>query len=164
MIKALIALGNPGKEYEKTYHNVGVFVAGELQRLAQEQGRQLAVYEPTTFMNISGPAVASWMKMNNLSRDQVLVVHDEGDLLRGEYKIAHSGGSAGHNGVASVLASFGTDEFSRLRIGIRDPHEQERKKALDFVLNQWSKADEVIFTDVAARAWSEIAPLMQEAA
>lgn len=157
MLRAIVALGNIGKEYEKTYHNVGVFVAKKVIDLAEQNGKRAYLYLPTTFMNVSGPAIASWMKMHNLKNDEILVVHDEGDLLKGEYKISANGGSAGHNGVASVIESLGADEFFRLRVGIRDPQEQDRKKTMDFVLSNWSKADEDAFTEVAKNAWAEIA-------
>ncbi len=157
MLKAIIALGNIGQEYERTYHNVGVLVAKRMIELAQQDGKKAHLYLPTTFMNVSGPAVFSWMKMHNLKISEVLVVHDEGDLVLGEYKISANGGSAGHNGVESVLESFGTEEFARLRVGIRDPQEQDRKKTMDFVLSNWSKADEEAFLGVAEKACAEVA-------
>lgn len=163
MIKAVVALGNSGGEYEKTYHNVGVLVAQKIAARAVQEHKRLLLYTPTTFMNVSGPAVASWMKMHNLAPSDIVVVHDEGDLPRGEYKLATGGGSAGHNGVASLIASLGTEAFTRLRIGIRDPQEQDRKKAIDFVLNAWSKADEEVFLGVVQKAWPALADSIESA-
>lgn len=156
MIKALVPLGNKGAEYEKTYHNVGVFVAGLIAREAARSDKPLRLYEPITYMNLSGPAVRDWMRMNNLALDEIVVVHDEGDLVIGEYKISEGGGSAGHNGVASLIAALGSDAFMRLRVGIRNPAEQVRAKTADFVLDQWRSIDEEQFTKVAAQAAREI--------
>lgn len=157
MFKAIIALGNIGEEYAKTYHNVGVLVAKEISSAANDSGKNLLLYEPKTFMNVSGPAILSWMKMRNLKIEEVLIVHDEGDLVVGEYKISSCGGSAGHNGIASVISAFKTEEFYRLRIGIRDPNEKERRKTLDFVLNNWSSSEEKVFLEVAKKAYAELA-------
>ena len=159
MIKAIVGLGNTGGEYQKTYHNVGNFVAEELKRLAMASGKDLEIYPLAGFMNESGGPVTKWLKMNNLATDAVVVAHDDSDLLIGSYKLVRGGGSAGHKGIESLTAHFGTDDFWRLRIGVRDPAEQIRKKAGEFVLEQWSGAQEKEFISVAQRAWPEIAAL-----
>lgn len=159
MFKALVGLGNPGKEYQRTYHNVGVVVAREIARLAKadsEMPHDFLVYEPESFMNLSGPAIESWMKYKNLKLSDILVIHDETDLLVGSYKIAADGGSAGHNGINSLVATFKTELFARLRIGVRDPAEQVRKKAGEFVLAPYSAADEKAFLEIAQKAWQEL--------
>ncbi len=160
MIKALVGLGNIGKEYESTYHNVGVFVAQEIAKLASAEGKSLKVYEPVGYMNVSGLPVAAWMKQGNLQINEIIVAHDESDLPIGEYKISHGGGSAGHNGIASLIEHLHTEEFARLRVGIRDPKEVIRKKAGEFVLTTWSKAEEAAFMDVAKKAWNQIKDLV----
>ncbi len=159
MIRALVALGNIGTEYERTYHNVGVFVAQQIKKSAQAEGVELAMYEPTGFMNVSGAPVVAWLKMNNLSIGDCLVVHDESDLVTGAYKLVRGGGSAGHNGINSLIDHLHTEDFWRLRVGIRDPREQVRKKAADFVLSSWSGSDEEAFKVIAHQAWSELKSL-----
>lgn len=154
MIKALIGLGNKGKEYARTYHNVGVFVAQKIANYAHaEDSRSFFVYEPESFMNESGIPVQAWMRKKGLALDEVAVVHDEGDLLIGSFKMVEGGGSAGHNGIKSLVEQLGTDAFLRIRVGIRDPHEQVRRKTGTFVLSQWSAEDERHFDAVARHAW-----------
>lgn len=160
MIKALIGLGNKGKEYARTYHNVGVLVARQMAALAAEDDRpKLLVYEPEGFMNESGIPVQAWMRKKGVSLNEIAVVHDEGDLLIGSFKIADQGGSAGHNGIKSLIEQFGSDAFLRIRVGIRDPHEQVRRKTGTFVLSQWSADDEKQFISVAQNAWEVIKKL-----
>jgi PTH1 family peptidyl-tRNA hydrolase len=155
MIKGLIGLGNNGKEYESTYHNVGVFVS---QQISQGLGGEelFRVYEPVGFMNVSGSPVLTWLKKNNLTVAEIVVVHDESDLPIGSYKFSFGGSSAGHNGIQSLIDHLHTEDFWRLRVGIRDPREQVRKKAGDFVLTQWSKNDEEAFRSVAEKARQEL--------
>lgn len=157
MIKALIALGNMGEEYKKTYHNVGVFVSAVIARLVAEEGAgQIQLYEPVGFMNESGAVAKSWLKYHNLSLDDAVVVHDDSDLPVGSYKLVKGGGSAGHKGIESLVSHFGTEGFLRLRVGIRNPNEAVRAKSGDFVLKQWNAQDEQQFVAVAQRAWKEI--------
>ena len=158
-IKAIVGLGNIGEEYQKTYHNVGNFVAEKLKHLALASERDLKIYPLTGFMNESGDPIVKWLKMNNLITDAVVVAHDDSDLSVGSYKLVRGGGSAGHKGIESLAAHLGTGDFWRLRIGVRDPAEQVRKKAGEFVLEQWSGAQEKEFVGVAQRAWPEIAAL-----
>lgn len=148
MIKAIIGLGNSGAEYQKTYHNVGSFAASVLSDLAEKSSILLKAYPISGFMNESGVPVARWMKMNNLTTDEVVIAHDDSDLLVGSFKLVRGGGSAGHRGIDSVAAHLGTEDFWRLRIGVRDPAEQVRKKAGDFVLHEWSSAEEEVFRKI----------------
>lgn len=147
-IKVVIGLGNPGKEYEQTYHNIG---ARSLPYF-----KDMLTYQPKSFMNESGVDIAHWMKMKNLKVSDIIVAHDDSDLPIGGYKLVKGGSSAGHNGVQSVIDNLGTEDFWRLRIGIRDPQEPVRKKALDFVLQRFPKAQESVFEDVFKKAWAEI--------
>lgn len=153
MIKALVGLGNEGGEYASTYHNVGNFVAKEIATLAEEGGRTLRVYPLEGFMNESGPHVFAWMKMNGLKLDEVVIIHDEGDLLVGNFKLSSESGSAGHNGIKSLIETFKTESFLRLRVGVRDENEQIRRKTGEFVLNNWNKEQEASFVEVAKKAW-----------
>jgi PTH1 family peptidyl-tRNA hydrolase len=162
MIKGVIGLGNEGDRYRRTYHNVGAFVAAAVASVAAEHAATLRLYPLTGFMNESGVPVARWLKMNNLTIADVVVVHDEADLPLGSYKLVRGGGSAGHKGIESVVAHTGTPDFWRLRIGIRNPEEAERKKAIDFVLNEWSGAEEAVFREVAAKAALDILKLAAE--
>jgi len=162
MIKAIVGLGNSGSEYEKTYHNVGAFVAEHIFRFSEQEGTMggLRLYPISGFMNESGVPVRAWMKQNNLNIDEILVVHDDSDLEIGAYKLVRGGGSAGHKGILSLVTHLGTEEFWRLRIGVRDPNEEVRKKAGEFVLRQWSGSDELTIINLCAKIWPELNKLI----
>ena len=156
MIQALIGLGNEGKEYEQTYHNVGSFVARRLATLSERAERPMKLYSISGFMNNSGQPVQKWLKLNNIQTDQFLVIHDDSDLPVGSYRLSRGGGSAGHKGIESLVAHLGTPDFWRLRIGVRNPDEQVRQKAGDFVLEHWSAAQEKEFLSLCETAWEEV--------
>lgn len=160
MTTLIIGLGNPGKEYEKTYHNAG-FLA--LQHLARDAGKnwkrgadsweylklgKSILVRPLTFMNNSGQAVKSALAYFKVLPQNLLVIHDDSDLPLGKYKLVFGRGSAGHKGVESIQKALKTKEFSRLRLGIRPevkgvglPPEGRREKAETFVLKKMSSAD-----------------------
>lgn len=168
MITALIGLGNSGKEYERTYHNVGSFVANEIAGMSTQRGSELLVYPVTGFMNESGVPVRAWLKLHNTTIADCIVVHDDSDLAIGAYKLVRGGGSAGHKGIESLVAHLGTSDFWRLKVGVRDPRqvskeglpaEAPRAKAGEFVLRQWRSTDEQEFLRIAAEVVEKIATL-----
>jgi PTH1 family peptidyl-tRNA hydrolase len=155
----LIGLGNPGEEYNSTYHNVGWealrffeaklnerYGAADLQKgknfhfkkYGTEIGDRYLVY-PATFMNNSGEAVKAALEWFGVRPEDTVVFHDDSDLAIGERKEA-SGGAAGHHGVESILKFLGDAPLLRVRIGIRDPREktgeEPRRKAGEFVLKR----------------------------
>jgi peptidyl-tRNA hydrolase, PTH1 family len=151
-IRLVVGLGNPGREYERTRHNVGFWF---VDVLARAHGKSLAtdkkffgeacrlttdcwLLKPTTFMNRSGQAVAALAGFYQIALEQILVVHDELDLKPGEVKIKLGGGVAGHNGLKDIQARLGTADFWRLRIGIGHPREQElsEQEVVDYVLHR----------------------------
>ena len=154
MIKAIIGLGNEGKEYVGTYHNVGTYAVHLYEH--KEANRPIRFFEPTGFMNAIGDPITQFLKNQPVSSEEMLIIHDDSDLLIGSYKLSFGGGSAGHKGVQSVIDSLGTDAFWRLRVGIRDPKEQVRQKAGDFVLKKISKAEEVLVASALEKVWPEI--------
>jgi PTH1 family peptidyl-tRNA hydrolase len=143
-------LGNPGREYAATRHNVGFMVAEELARrhggsfrskfsarLAEVrvEDRRLALLEPQLYMNESGRSVAPAARFFKVEPERLLVVHDEVDLDLGRLQVRAGGGLAGHNGLRSVAASLGTSEFLRLRIGVGRPERGDRRPVADWVLS-----------------------------
>jgi PTH1 family peptidyl-tRNA hydrolase len=159
-IKAIIGLGNPGKEYVHTYHNIGEWCLSFLESLAvSEMKSQYLFVHPKGFMNTSGIFVKKELKNYNLQVDELLIIHDDSDLPIGKYKLIRGGGSAGHNGINSIIENLGTPDFWRLRIGIRDPQEEVRKKASDFVLQRFPDSTESILKEQMQSAWSEIQKL-----
>ncbi|MDP2629646.1 MAG: aminoacyl-tRNA hydrolase [Candidatus Harrisonbacteria bacterium] len=139
-IKAIIALGNPGRRYEMTFHNVGILVTEYLEQLAREADMNIDFVYSKHFMNQSGLAITEFLKQKNFAIGQCLIVHDDSDLLLGEYKLSFDASSAGHRGIDNIIDLTGTQKFWRLRIGIRPVEEQHRSKASDFVLQAFNAA------------------------
>lgn len=159
---AVIGLGNPGKEYEKTRHNIGFMV---LQALADEFGQSFRKEErfegfrlkaqgveflmPATYMNESGRAVQKLLRYFQIAPSKVLVVVDDMDLPFGEMRLKAFGGSGGHNGLKSLEAHLGTSHFARLRIGIGRP---VVGASADFVLGTFSQEEQKQLPEVIEAA------------
>lgn len=137
-IRLIIGLGNPGPEYETTRHNAGFWLADHLAddlkanfslekafsasvAKARFEGEAIVLAKPTTFMNRSGQAAGALMRFYKLVPEQVLVLHDELDLLPGNVKLKQGGGHAGHNGLRDIQSALGSPDFWRLRMGIGHP-------------------------------------------
>jgi PTH1 family peptidyl-tRNA hydrolase len=153
--KLLTGLGNPGKEYDGTRHNAGFlfldFVT-EFYELAEKQsktestalgeltyypGLQLYLLKPATYMNLSGKAVAETIKYNNIGAEQLLLVHDDLDVMLGKYKLQLAKSPREHKGVLSVEQTLGIINFWRLRIGI-DNRTERRMTGEDYVLGKFT--------------------------
>ncbi|MFA6076228.1 MAG: aminoacyl-tRNA hydrolase [Negativicutes bacterium] len=132
MVKLIVGLGNPGKRYETTKHNVG-FMAVDLLadnwggiwkskgncRIAERSGvNKILLLKPQTFMNLSGEAVREVCDFYKIAREDVLVIFDDLDLPPGGLKARQSGSAGGHNGIKSIIQHLGSQEFARLKIGI----------------------------------------------
>ena len=137
-VRLIIGLGNPGAEYEKTRHNAGFWLADEYAKKLHAtfsleknmaawvakgrfENQAVIIAKPTTFMNRSGQAAGALMRFYKLQPEQVLVLHDELDLLPGQAKLKKGGGHAGHNGLRDIQQVFSSANFWRLRIGIGHP-------------------------------------------
>jgi PTH1 family peptidyl-tRNA hydrolase len=138
MIRLIVGLGNPGPEYEATRHNAGFWwvdaaarqLGGQLQvdkayhglvaRVNRPAG-PIWLQQPLTFMNLSGKAVAPLARFFKIAPADILVVHDELDLLPGQMKLKQGGGNGGHNGLKDIQAQLGSGDFWRLRLGIGHP-------------------------------------------
>lgn len=143
-------LGNPGREYEKTRHNVGWKVVDEVARRHDGSFRskfdgqlceirlgdlRLALLKPETYMNVSGKSIAAASRFFKAEPDALLVVHDDVDLEPGRLQARSGGGLAGHNGLRSIAGSLGTQDFLRLRIGVGRPGRGDRRPVADYVLS-----------------------------
>jgi len=162
----IVGLGNPGREYRETRHNVGFMLLDRLTvklnarftRLqskalvasANYQERKIILAKPQTFMNLSGQSVQGLMHFYKLPLENLLVAHDDLDLPVGTIRIRPDGGSAGQKGMTSILERFGTDEFPRLRLGIGRPPGQ--MQAPDYVLQDFSNADLTFISETLNRA------------
>ena len=170
-MKLIVGLGNPGREYEHTRHNVGFQVAEELARRHRvtlknhakwkaraakiaEIGDGVLLAEPTTFMNLSGWSVREIAAFHKLAPSDLLVVVDDADLPLGRLRIRQSGSAGGHNGLKSIIQEIGTIEFPRLRVGVgRQPGELK-----NHVLGRFSD-DERAHIDAAVKRAADAAEL-----
>lgn len=148
----VVGLGNPGREYRETRHNVGFRVVDELVRRHDGRlrpkfsgaletvrlgERRVGLLEPQTFMNESGRSVGPAVRFYKLPLDRLLVVHDEVDLELGRLQARKGGGLAGHNGLRSVAGALGSPDFLRLRVGVGRPERGDPRPVADFVLSQF---------------------------
>jgi len=166
MIRLLVGLGNPGPEYEQTRHNAGFWwldaAADQLgARLQAERtyaglvarvnraALPLWLLEPQTYMNLSGKSVAALARFYKIEPRQILVVHDELDLLPGQMKLKFGGSHAGHNGLRDIHAQLGSGDYWRLRIGIGHPG--VKAEVVDYVLRRPPAGErEAIFKAIEA--------------
>ncbi len=151
MIRLLVGLGNPGPEYAPTRHNAGFWFIdavgadlgatlapersyfGLVARVARPSG-PVWLLEPMTFMNLSGKSVAALARFFKIGADEILVAHDELDLLPGQVKVKRGGSHAGHNGLKDIQAQLGSADFWRLRLGIGHPG--VKAEVIDYVLRK----------------------------
>ena len=145
-------LGNPGRAYERTRHNVGWLVVDELARrqggsfrskfsgqLAEVrlEDLRLALLKPETYMNESGRSIGAAVRFFKTEPERLLVVHDDVDLEPARLQARLDGGLAGHNGLRSIAAALGTQDFLRLRIGVGRPARGDRRPVADYVLSSF---------------------------
>lgn len=136
-IKLIIGIGNPGKEYERTRHNAGFLFIDELERLKIK----IILAKSQSFMNESGRAVADLIKFYKIKPENILIVHDDIDILWGNYKFSFGRSSAGHKGVKSIIKSLKTKNFWRLRIGIQPAFAKKHIKADKIILKKFTPAE-----------------------
>ncbi|MBQ3468905.1 MAG: aminoacyl-tRNA hydrolase [Bacilli bacterium] len=153
-MKMIIGLGNPGKEYEKTRHNIGFMVIdnylsgkgitkmktkfnGEyaLENIDEEK---VLFVKPLSYMNLSGTVVRKFMDFYKVKPKDILVISDDLDLPSGSFRLRSKGSSGGHNGLKNIEENIGTDVYKRLKIGISNNKEIDTK---DYVLGKISKSD-----------------------
>jgi PTH1 family peptidyl-tRNA hydrolase len=161
----VVGLGNPGRDYAATRHNVGWMVVDELARrhggswrskfsgqLAEIrlEGHKLALLKPETYMNDSGKAVGAAVRFFKLDPDAVLVVHDEGDFDLGRLQLRLGGGAGGHNGLRSIAQHLRTPDFMRLRVGVGRPERGDPRPLADYVLSDFEPHQDA--EDIVARA------------
>lgn len=171
-IKIIVGLGNPGKTYEETRHNVGFMV---LDRLAAQWGSvfksdkqrkcELAagpgvlLVKPTTFMNDSGLCVGPMMRFFKLTPNSVFVIHDEVDFPLGVMKLREKGSAGGHNGIKSLIAHMGTQEFPRLRFGIGLP--RGKGEMIGHVLGKFRPEERELLEVMLAKAADAVVYTME---
>ena len=164
----IVGLGNPGKDYEKTRHNVGFrstdLLAGLLKtkidrlkfkaltRMVNYNGMKVLLVQPQTYMNLSGAAVSALATYYKVSPERILVIFDDISLPVGRIRIRKDGSAGGHNGIKSIIQSLGTDQFPRVKVGVgAKPHP-------DYDLADW------VLSKFSAQEEKDLAPAMENAA
>lgn len=152
-MKCIVGLGNPGRKYRKTRHNIGFMVIDELLKrhkwklnenkfhgrftLEHVNGNRVILLQPQTFMNLSGNSIRPLVDYYDIDISDVLVMYDDLDLPTGKIRLRETGGHGGHNGVRSAIDQLGTKEFKRIRIGIGRPNSPI--PVVDYVLGSFKK-------------------------
>ncbi len=160
-MKLIIALGNPGKQYEKTRHNAGFIVLDEIKKawnfmdfqLSKKfnaeisegvlDGEKIILAKPQTFMNQSGQSVGAILDFYKIPIENISVIHDDLDINLGEYKVSLNCSAGGHNGIASIIEKLATQKFRRVRIGIEGAEKKKTRvmAGSDFVLQNFSDTE-----------------------
>ena len=172
--RLIVGLGNPGEKYRLTRHNMGFMVVDRIaqtHRILLDRRRFKVIFgrgkvadrpvilaKPMTFMNLSGLAVKDLVSFFKLDTKEILVIHDDMDLVFGKIRIKQKGGDGGHNGVKSLIEACGSGAFVRLRVGIGRP--QTRQEARAYVLGRFDTNQEKLLDDVITMAQDAVETLL----
>ncbi|PAE22905.1 aminoacyl-tRNA hydrolase [Bacillus sp. 7894-2] len=164
-MKLIVGLGNPGKQYDKTRHNIGFDVIDVLSdRLniplnqaklkgvfgaGYVNGEKVFLLKPLTYMNLSGESIRAVMDYFEINDDELVVIYDDLDLPVGKIRLRQKGSAGGHNGIKSTIAHMGTQEFNRIRVGIDRP--PSGMKVPDYVLGRFTKEEQAIMDETAKK-------------
>ena len=175
-MKLIVGLGNPGKEYSGSRHNLGFRCINHLakangigidKRQCQAQlgvgriaGVQVVLAKPRTFMNLSGKSVRLMMDRFKAKRDDLVVIHDDLDLPLGRIRFYANGGPGGHKGVESIIAALGSRDFIRIRVGVGRP--PPGMDPVDFVLLDFSPTERLLVEEAIAKVGEAIPFLLKE--
>ncbi|WP_426073350.1 aminoacyl-tRNA hydrolase [Janthinobacterium sp. DSP2-3-3] len=179
-IRLIVGLGNPGPEYEQTRHNAGFWLVDNLAnslpgtRLQRDSrynamlaktsiaGKEVWLLEPLTFMNRSGQSVGALARFFKIAADEVLVVHDELDLMPGIARLKKGGSAGGHNGLKDITAALGTQDYWRLRLGIGHPRTLSlQQQVADFVLHRPRREDQELIEQAIDKSLQEMPQIVE---
>ncbi|MFN3492392.1 MAG: aminoacyl-tRNA hydrolase, partial [Anaerolineales bacterium] len=162
----IIGLGNPGREYKDTRHNIGFMLIDSLAEKLNARGmkvqskaivisalyqeRKIILAKPQTYMNLSGQSVQGLLHFYKIPFENLLVAHDDLDIPFGTIRIRPTGGPGGQRGMADTIEQLGTKDFPRLRLGIGRP--PGRMQAKDYVLQNFSKDEQKLLPEIISRA------------
>ncbi len=163
----VVCLGNPGKQYENTRHNIGFMTADEIERRSGVKinklrfraltgevklaGERVLVMKPQTYMNLSGEAVKLAGAFYKIPPDNVIVISDDVSLPLGKLRIRANGSAGGHNGLKNIIAHLGTDAFPRIKVGVGAPAHPEHEM-VDWVIGNFTGEEKKIVADAVSRA------------
>jgi PTH1 family peptidyl-tRNA hydrolase len=156
----IVGLGNPGKKYAKTRHNIGFRIIDAIREKISDTN--VILLKPESFMNNSGKAVQETLAYYKIPPENLIVIHDEIDLPFGETRVSENSSSAGHKGIQSIIDELKTQNFTRIRIGIKQKSEIRNPKSetADFVLEKFSKKEEEELGGITKRAIEKINALL----
>lgn len=156
-MKIIVGLGNPGKQYQATRHNIGFHVIDELSKrldipLTQSKfngmygighvgTEKVMLLKPLTYMNLSGECIVPMMDYYEVNDDEIVVIYDDLDLQVGKLRLRQKGSAGGHNGIKSIIQHLGSQEFNRIRIGVDRP--KNGMKVPDYVLSNFSEDEKI---------------------
>lgn len=159
-MKLIVGLGNPDREYQNTFHNLGFMSADKCAEilgmeftkqkckalLAEKNigGQKVIIAKPLTYMNLSGESVREILSFYKISFSDLLVIYDDYDLVKGEIRIRQNGSSGTHNGMRNIVKEIGTVDFSRIRIGFK-PEEENKIPLINYVLSGIKQEDKPLF-------------------
>lgn len=174
-MKLIVGLGNPGKQYERTRHNIGFMVLDALQEHEDSLGKwemskkfnsattggmingeKVLIAKPQAFMNNSGQAVQLIAHYYKIIPEHIIVVHDDKDIALGEIKVQSDRGAAGHNGIKSIIEHIGTKNFARIRVGVRSKNERKMRDTAKFVLAKFGLLERKIVQESIRNSIEEI--------
>jgi len=180
-MKLIVGLGNPGNQYAHSRHNIGFMCVAHFAKsrdrgFEKKEGlartahgridsEEIVLARPQTFMNASGEAVKKLTIKYRIKPEDLIVVHDEMDLRLGIIRIRRGGGTAGHNGVESIIRELGTADFVRVRVGVghpRDAEAEEQRHVVGYVLGDFSGGEAEVIKKVIAEADQAIMALIQD--
>jgi PTH1 family peptidyl-tRNA hydrolase len=173
-IRVIAGLGNPGRDFERTRHNLGFEVVDFLKGKAEFVGGEgdyhrcdtvvssvkIVLLKPTTYMNRSGAAIRQVVETEDLSPEEVLVIADDFNLPLGKIRLRRSGSDGGHNGLASIIYHLGTEDFARIRLGIGPV--PEGVPAEEFVLERFKKSEVASAKNMVERAAKAVSTWLEE--
>lgn len=179
-MKLIVGLGNPGKQYENTRHNIGFKVIDKLSEdlnigldqakhkglygMSHIGGEKVMLLKPLTYMNLSGECIRAVMDYYDIQTEDLVVIYDDLDLPVGKIRLRQKGGAGGHNGIKSTIAHLGEESFNRIRVGIDRP--KNGMKVTDYVLGRFTQDEESVMVEViekcsnATQQWLKI-PFLQ---
>ncbi len=173
-MKLVVGLGNPGKQYEKTRHNIGFIILNYLQEKLESpawslskkfnaeiseinlNGEKIILAKPMTFMNHSGQAVGLIMHYYKIKREDLVVVQDDKDIVLGKVKTQKDRGDGGHNGIKSIIEHINTKNFSRIRVGVASENNKKMQDTAKFVLGRFGLLEKKKVKQTIDEAMNEI--------
>lgn len=160
-MKLIVGLGNPGREYEYTRHNVGYMAVDEIAKFlnvefnkekfhgryteATYNGNKVILLKPEKYMNLSGEVIRDYMSYFKIDIEDLLIIYDDLDTQVGNYRLRYQGGSGGHNGIKDIEKHIGTKNYNRIKIGISNNKNLDTK---DYVLGKFSPAEKEEINEV----------------